>query len=175
MQSTNKVGTVIRQYRKAHGESIVDLAQAIGVERAYLNKIELGSIKPSLKLLDKIFEHFSIEGKEALGVYQMAGYKHTPIVLVEGEKEGKEVKMSQPQTPLVAPPQPQQIAVDPLKTPVLYTDSVFVNSSDFGLVLDVAQSIGGQQQTVVARIGMSFDHAKRLVEVIKDHLQKYER
>lgn len=70
-----------------------------------------------------------------------------------------------------------QVNFDPSKIQVVYTDSTFVSSSDYGLVLDVAQTVAGnhQQQFVVARIGMSFDHAKKLVEVISDHLEKHER
>lgn len=78
------------------------------------------------------------------------------------------------QSQLVAA-QPQQVAVNPLQTPVMYTDSIFVSSSDYGLVLDVAQTLGGQQHNVVARIGMSFEHAKKLIETMNDNLQKYER
>jgi hypothetical protein len=75
-------------------------------------------------------------------------------------------------------PKPKgQINLDPAKVPVIYTDSTFVSSNDYGLVLDVAQTVAGnpQQHFVVARIGMSFEHAKKLLEVMNDHLQKHER
>lgn len=70
-----------------------------------------------------------------------------------------------------------QITLDPTKVPVLYTDTVLVSSTDNGLVLDVAQSVGGNQAqlAVVTRVGMSAEHAKNLVTVLNDHLQKFER
>jgi hypothetical protein len=70
-----------------------------------------------------------------------------------------------------------QINLDPSKVQVIYTDSTFVSSNDYGLVLDVAQTVAGnpQQHFVVTRIGMSFEHAKKLLEVMNDHLQKHER
>lgn len=70
-----------------------------------------------------------------------------------------------------------QVNIDPSKNSVLYTDSIFVSSTDYGLVLDIAQTVGGNKQNsfVVARVGMSFDHAKKLLEAISDNLQKHER
>lgn len=77
------------------------------------------------------------------------------------------------QTP--TPHTPTQISVDPVKSPVLYTDAVIVSSSEYGLVLNIAQQLDGEHQQVVSRIGMSFEHAKKLLAVMNDHLQKYER
>lgn len=52
-------------------------------------------------------------------------------------------------------------------TPILYTDSVLVNRTPFGINLEIAQSLGShQKQQVVARIGMSLEHAKALLEVM---------
>jgi len=79
-------------------------------------------------------------------------------------------------TPEPLPAPGSQVMMDPTRVPVLYTDSVNVGSTDYGLVLNVAQFMpDGKQQFVVARIGMSFEHAKKLVEVMNNHLQKYER
>ena len=77
----------------------------------------------------------------------------------------------------VVPVQQDQIAninLDPSK-PTLYTDSIFINSSDFGLVVDFARRVGPEQHFVVTSVGMSFEHAKKLVDVLNDHLQKHER
>lgn len=74
-----------------------------------------------------------------------------------------------------AQPEPK-VTVDAARTPVFYTNSVFVASDDLGVVLDFAQKIGPTtDQNVVARVGMSAEHAKRLVKVLNDHLEKYER
>lgn len=64
-----------------------------------------------------------------------------------------------------------QIGTDPSKTPILYADSIVVNADDNGIVLDVAQRITGTDQAfVVARIGMSKEHAKKLTTIIADKL-----
>ncbi len=57
------------------------------------------------------------------------------------------------------------INVNPTATPVLYTDNVLMNTNENGVVLDIAQRVGSSNQSnVVARIGMSREHAKKLVK-----------
>ena len=56
------------------------------------------------------------------------------------------------------------INLNPTTTPVLYTDNVIMNTSEDGVVLDIAQRIGSSNQSqVITRIGMSRQHAQRLV------------
>ena len=50
-------------------------------------------------------------------------------------------------------------------TPILYTDNVFMSINEFGIVLDVVQKLGPTNQArIVARIGMSREHAKKFVQ-----------
>jgi hypothetical protein len=68
------------------------------------------------------------------------------------------------------------INIDAKNNPVLYCDSFFVGSTEYGITFDFAQRVGPtNQQQVVARVGMSFDHARKIIEVIQDHLEKHER
>ncbi len=49
-------------------------------------------------------------------------------------------------------------------TPILYTDNVFMSTNDYGVILDVAQKLGPtNKMRIVSRIGMSREHAKKLV------------
>lgn len=171
MQQTRKIlGNELRKLRKARKQSLVEAAEAIDVERSYLNKVELGHISPSPALLDKILVHFSVEGNDAVELKQLAGHSRINVVIVKGRKE--EEQMSDKAQVLKPGP---QVTINPMQTPVLFTDSIFVSSTDNGLVLDVAQTVGGQQHTVVSRIGMSFDHAKKLLVTLQDHIDKNER
>ena len=66
-----------------------------------------------------------------------------------------------------------QLGVDFTRTPILYTDSVNITTNEFGVVLDIIQGIAGANQTfVVARVGMSKEHAKKLIAIIADNLAK---
>jgi hypothetical protein len=62
---------------------------------------------------------------------------------------------------------PQQVEVNLNldTTPILYTDNVFIQTNEDGVVLNVGQMIVGTNQVrIVARIGMSREHGKKLVK-----------
>lgn len=64
---------------------------------------------------------------------------------------------------------PQQqgmnVTLNPVTTPVLYTDNVLMTTNEDGVVLDVSQRVGSTNQAqVVARIGMSREQAKKIVK-----------
>jgi hypothetical protein len=57
------------------------------------------------------------------------------------------------------------INLDPVRTPVLYADSVSIKSSETGVVMDFMQQVGPTNQyVVIARIGVSKDHAKLIID-----------
>jgi hypothetical protein len=59
------------------------------------------------------------------------------------------------------------IDLDPTKTPVLYSDNIRITSDKNGLVLDIAQKVPGSNRAlVVARVGLSIEHAKRLTNAL---------
>lgn len=64
-----------------------------------------------------------------------------------------------------------QINLNPEKVNILYTDTVFMNVNDDGVTLDICQKVGNSNQLqVVARIGMSRDHANKFVKKLSEIL-----
>ena len=59
-----------------------------------------------------------------------------------------------------------------LDQPTLYSDSVFIKVSDFGITLDFAQIVNPKQQVIVSSIGMSKKHAKALLKLLKKNLSR---
>lgn len=63
--------------------------------------------------------------------------------------------------------QENQISINPDATPILYTDGIQMTANEDGIVLDVLQRVGNSsQQRVVARIGMSMEHAKKFAHML---------
>lgn len=49
-------------------------------------------------------------------------------------------------------------------TPILYTDNIFMTTNADGVVLDICQKLGSTNTVrIVARVGMSREHAKKVV------------
>jgi len=54
-------------------------------------------------------------------------------------------------------------------TPILYTDNVLMSANEDGVTLDFAQKIGPSDQLrIVSRIGMSRQHAKKLLQKLSE-------
>lgn len=52
-------------------------------------------------------------------------------------------------------------------TPILYTDGIQMTANEDGVVLNVLQRVGNTgQQRVVARIGMSLTHGKKVADLL---------
>lgn len=63
------------------------------------------------------------------------------------------------------------VNINPIATPVLYTDMVFMNVNEDGVILDICQKAGGANQAqVVSRIGMSRSHAEKFVKKLSEIL-----
>lgn len=63
------------------------------------------------------------------------------------------------------------INLDPNHTPILYTDMVFISTSEDGVTFDVCQKAGNPNQLqVVSRIGMSREHAIKLAKKLSEVL-----
>ncbi|MCL4367385.1 hypothetical protein M1563_04435 [Patescibacteria group bacterium] len=66
--------------------------------------------------------------------------------------------------PVVNPGPEMQVSLNLDSTPILYTDSISMTANQLGVTLDVMQRVGTTNQVrVVARIGMSREHAERFV------------
>lgn len=173
MSNIISLGSEIRQLRKNSGQTLFKVAESIGTTRSHLNKIELGRSRPSEKLLNTILAYFSVAADKAGRLMQLAGHRSNKVVT---NFSGKEVGNMKEPTSVEQQSKNVNIVIDPNTRQVLYSESVFIHSSDYGLTMDFAQRVGpSDQQFVVARIGMSFDHAKKMLEVLSDHLQKHER
>lgn len=167
-------GTRLQKYRSLKNESITDVANAVEIDRSHLSKLENGHERPSLDVLNRLVSHFSLSRVEATELSNLAGFGGESQVVIEtGRKE--DVHMDQHQIPTGEEAKKQLEVRMPNNAVVLYTDSVFISSNQYGLVLDFAQSMGPtNQQSVVSRIGMSKEHAKIMLDVLKKHLEKTE-
>ncbi len=68
-----------------------------------------------------------------------------------------------------------QVSLNSDTTPILYTDNINMVANNDGVTLNVMQRIGSKNQVrIVARVGMSREHAKKFVEKLGQLLLKSE-
>ncbi len=60
----------------------------------------------------------------------------------------------------------------PAEKPILYTDSTVIHSNQNGVVLEFVQTIGepGKEEQIVARVGMSREHALSTLKALSENL-----
>lgn len=64
-----------------------------------------------------------------------------------------------------------KVSLNPEKTQIVYTDTIFMNVNDDGVTLDICQKVGNSNQVqVVSRIGMSREHAQKFVKKLSEIL-----
>lgn len=164
-----KFGERIRKYRVQKGENVTQAARALELDRTYLSRLENGHLQPARKLLEKICNYYSITYDEASEVFTLAGYSGKDIVM--GIKDRKEVdQLEENQITGINSDKGIELNV-PGSTVVLYTDSAFVTTNEFGCTIDFAQRLGStNKHNVVARVGMSKDHMRALIKALQDRL-----
>jgi len=166
-------GEKMRIYRQRKGESISQVGIAINIDRTHISKLENGHERPSRQILLRLIRHYSLSNMEASELWNLAGFP-TGLVALENQKEVN-INMDESQKVNVSTTNQVEVKV-PDNSVVLYTDTVFVTRSAFGLVLDFAQGVGPtNERRVVSRIGMSIEHAKSLVELIQANINQTQK
>lgn len=191
-------GKRIKKYRLTKKESLQQVANAINVNHSYLSRLENGQRKPSYDILTKFISYYSLTGVDALELINLTGYT-SPVMFSQNQASGfvtagvggfnasnpgpnlrnqpvstpprEEVKLNMNNEQQQVVPQDQVQILVPPGTTVLYTDSCFVTDTPYGIVMDYAQTLGPtNQQTIVARLGMSVEHAEALVKVLSQKI-----
>jgi len=151
------------------------MSKSTDISVSYLSRLEKGDFKPSLKVLTKIFSFYDLDSSEVALIERLAGYWRPQggDWKVSQTREGVGKVDSQPSEEKISSGKPGGVEVE-LKvdqTPILYTDSMFVTTNDFGVVFTAAQSMGPvPKHRVVARLGMSKAHAEKFAEVLVKQL-----
>ncbi len=98
-----------------------------------------------------------MKSKEKQGMLRVLHISKEVKVMTNEDKQQKEVQLN--------------VGVDPTRTPILYADAIMITSSENGIVLDITQRVGSSNQaSVVSRVGLSKEHAKKLAEKLIEHV-----
>jgi len=150
------LGNALKKLREKLRENLAEVSGAVEIDMDMLNSIERGVIRPSEDILLLLMAHFGIQDDEATKLWTLAGYDH------------------QTASP-TAVNDISNIMIMPVDTRIVYTDMVNVMVNNYGVIMNFMQSIGPNNQPVaIARVGMSKEHAKSVLEVLKQTLEQSE-
>lgn len=151
------LGTTLRKAREIRKQSLAEVSGAVEIDSDVLQRFESGEQRPSEDILLLLISHFDLKDEEASKLWDLAGYT-----------EDKPPGVTQTSTFDLGQP---VAMVMPMDLRVVYTDMVHVMVNNYGVVMNFMQGAGPNGQPLaVARIGMSKDHAKSVLQVLKDSL-----
>lgn len=152
------LGQQLKALRSRVNESLAEASGAVEIDARELASFELGEKCPSEDVLLLLISHFGAQDDEAVKLWEMAGYGSSKVPVVQMRNE-----------PTIQPVQNQE-------NRVLFTDIVDVVVNNYGVVMNFLQ--GGNPNSgpvTVARVGMSREHAKSVLEVLSATLSQVEK
>jgi transcriptional regulator with XRE-family HTH domain len=147
------LGSALRAIRLREKESLLEVSAAIEVSGERLARFENGELRPSEDILELIITHYNMTEHEADKLWDLAGYKKQEDIQQTAQ-------------------QVQAFMVGLMPQHIVFSDSVQVSVNDYGVTLNFMQQAFGQEQQIpVSRIGMSQQHAQRLIAVLHQALK----
>jgi len=162
-QPFGTLGNQLKSVREQHKETLAEVSGAVEIEVDALQRIESGEQRPSEEILLLLISHFEITDDEALSLWELAGYDDSKTSTTGSVED--------------ISAQPGQTAfVMPMDIRVVYTDMVHVMVNNYGVVMNFMQNSGPNNQPLaIARVGMSKEHARSVLQVLQDTLDQAER
>lgn len=158
------LGSRLKQMREKLHESIAEVSGAVEIEPDMLTRIERGERCPAEDVLMLLISYFNFQEDEAERLWELAGY------------DKQTMNADTPSAPEVDQQIKPMVMLVQQDNRIVYTDMVNVTINNHGVVMNFMQTqgTGDGQPNVIARMGMSRDHAKSVMQVLKDTLEHTE-
>lgn len=158
-------GAKIKHFRKQWKQTVGDVSGTLEIDEIFLKEIESGKVLPSENQLDMIINHFLLtndQADELRGLAQMQTDQAAENLI--GGVEDMLMK--------------QLVMYMPIEQKVVYTDGMNVTVNRHGVVLQFTQNAGANNKiksNIVCQVGMSREHAEKVVEVLKRTLIDHDK
>ncbi|HLG90573.1 MAG TPA: helix-turn-helix transcriptional regulator [Candidatus Saccharimonadales bacterium] len=155
-----QLGRRLRELRSRANETLAEASGAVEIDVRELAAIELGQSRPSEEVLLLLISHFGAKDEDAVTLWEMAGYGMDKI----------------PVAHLSSGEQPNHEPTAKSEKRILFTDVVDVVVNNYGVVMNFMQ--GGAPNSSpapVARVGMSREHAKSVLQILQTTLSQTEK
>jgi transcriptional regulator with XRE-family HTH domain len=152
------LGKQLKDLRTRANESLAEASGAVEIDVRELAGFELGKARPSEDVLLLLISHFGAKDDEAVRLWEMAGYGMDKIPASHA------INNDAP-TPQLASPDNR----------VLFTDIVDIVVNNYGVIMNFMQTGPANSTHSVARVGMSREHAKSIMQILQTTLSQTEQ
>lgn len=153
------LGNRLKRLRETLQETPAEVSGAVEIDITQLAAIEQGTQRPSEDILMLLISHFGIKDEDATKLWDLANYDK-PGLTEAGTLTDMELSK-------------QPVMILPIEARIVYTDMVHVMVNNYGVVMNFMQGAGPNGQPLaVARVGMSKDHARSVMELLQETLNQ---
>lgn len=165
----SQLGDRLKELRAGKQASAEEVSGAVEIEPTSLAVFESGSERPSEDILMLLINYFDMQEDEAATMWRLADYE-VPQVESDDDDDRPEMLKEAMQHGHTAV---MMMAFDPR---VIYSDGVDVTANQQGVILNFTQSNGSEKMArmPISRIGMSYEQAKGILEVLQKTLDQAE-
>ena len=154
------LGKKLKNLRDKAKETLADASGAVEIDVKVLAGYELGQSRPTEDVLLLLISHFGVRDAEAVTLWELAGYGSPKMAGAFLANDAL------PMVPLLGEPDAQHI---------MFTDIVDVIVNNYGVVMNFMQGAGpNTRPNTVARVGMSREHAKSVLQILQVTLSQTE-
>lgn len=156
-------GNRIKSLREQWHQTLGEVSDTLEIKEDLLKSIEAGNVLPEHNLLDMLISHFLLTEDQAEDLRDLAGLD---------EQTDNESSSSATFEDFIAK---QVVMYLPVDNRIIYTDGMHANVNDHGVILQfMQQTPSSQQPNIVSKIGMSREHAEKVIKVLKQTLEQYD-
>ena len=151
------LGQRLKTLRNRAKETLAEASGAVEIDVKQLAGFELGHSRPSEDVLLLLISHFGAKDDEAVRMWEMAGYgaDRVAVAHLTSDEDAEQADNERP---------------------VLFTDVVDIVVNNYGVVMHFMQSGGaGSKPRAVARVGMSREHAKSVLQILQVTLDQTDK
>jgi len=158
------LGARLKHLREQWKQSISEVSGTLEIDEKVLRDIESGKTMPPDSVLDMFINHFLLTEEQAEDLRELASQHKEQVS--DSLMNGLEDMLMK-----------QIVMYLPGDNRISYTDQMQATVNKNGVVLQFMQSnlTPDQQSITVNRVGMSREHAERMLEVLRTTLDQHDR
>lgn len=155
-------GARLKFLREQWQQSLHDVSNSLEIDETMLKALESGKALPSPEVLDMLISHFLLTEDQAQDLRE----------LIEDNKEELESALTGNIEDIISK---QLVMFLPVDNRVVYTDSMQATVNESGVILQFMQQAGNGQPVPISRVGMSRQHAERVIKVLQETLRHHDQ
>jgi len=164
LQPFSSFGLALKNLRTKHNKTCAEVSGAVEIDVQKLLDFEEGKHRPTEDVLLLIIQHFDLIDDDAKDLWRLAGYTEP----LDDSKYFINDDISDLQNA-------KTVMISQQDARIVYTDMIQVMVNNFGVIINFMQGAGGGASPLaVARVGMSKEHAKSVIDVLAKTLQQAE-